>query len=131
MCIGPLLVEDCEPITTLSSLIEAQRHAGIYEQSVWLQRRALKCIVEGPDEDLRHGPHGHFVLPTALLKIAILTAHGQDHCARGEVLRCLRAVGWSPFLAATVDRTLNDCTVCAQHNVRRSFFSTCSPHTAA
>lgn len=118
MCMGPLLVaEDCEPLTTLSSLIEAQRSAGIYEHSVRLKCGALKCAVDGPQKDLWRGPHGHFVLPTALLTIAILSAHGQDHCARGEVLRRLRAVWWSPLLAATLDKTLNECIVCAQHNV--------------
>lgn len=92
-CIGLLLVaEDCEPLTTLSSLTEAQHHAGVSEQSVWLKCGAIKCTVEGPDKDLWRGPHRPFVLPTALLKLAILTAHGEDHCASGEVLRRLRAV---------------------------------------
>ncbi|XP_030269175.1 protein NYNRIN-like [Sparus aurata] len=121
-CVGPLLVaEDCEPLTTLSSLIAAQNMAGIYEQSVWLKRGATKTTQEGPHKGLWRSVHGHFVLPTALLKIAISDAHGSDHCARGEVIRRLQTVWWAPFLASTVDKTLVECDICAHHNVRKAF----------
>ena len=121
-CVGPLLVaEDCEQLTTLSSLIAAQNMAGIYEQSVWLKRGATKTTQEGPHKGLWCSVHGHFVLPTGLLKIAIHDAHGSDHCARGEVIGRLQTVWWALFLASTVDKTLAECDVCAHHNVRKAF----------
>ncbi|XP_077386409.1 protein NYNRIN-like [Festucalex cinctus] len=118
---APLLVAgDCEPLTTLVSLIETQDAASVYEKSVWKKRGASKCLTDGHQRNLWRSPEGHFVLPLSLVKTAILAAHGQDHCHRGEVLRKLKAVWWTPFLAAMVDRTLHECIVCAQHNVRKS-----------
>ncbi len=102
---------DCEPLTTLSSLIMAQDRADPYEKSVWLKRGAVKITQDGPQKGLWRSPHGHFVLPILLLGLAIRNAHGQDHWARGEVIKCLQAVWWSPYLAATVDRTLHECFV--------------------
>ncbi len=119
---APLLfAADCEPLTTLSSLIMAQERADPYEKSVWLKRGALRVTQDGPQKGLWRSPHGHFVLPISLLRFAIRNAHGQDHCARGVVLKRLQAVWWSPYLAATVDRTLHECEVCAQYNTRKAF----------
>lgn len=85
-------------LTNLASLIQAQARESLYAQGVWLKRGAIKNTMAGPQQGLWRSPHGHFVLPLSLIKPAILSAHGQDHCARGEVLRRLRAVWWSPFL---------------------------------
>ena len=121
-CMGPQLVaEDCEPLTNLASLIAAQQQSGPYAHSAWLQRGAVKITEEGPSQGLWRSAQGHFVLPTSLIQIAICDAHGQDHCAREEVLRRLQKVWWSPYLAAMVDRTLHECEVCAQHIVRKAF----------
>lgn len=38
-----------------------------------------------------------------------MDVHGQDHCARGEVLRKIKKSWWPPFLIGTVD------------NVRKAF----------
>ncbi len=64
---------------------------------------------------------GYFVLSCSLLHFAIRWAHGQDHCARGEVIKRLQAVWWSPILAATVGRTLHECDVFAQYNTQKNF----------
>ncbi|XP_038563196.1 uncharacterized protein LOC119894616 [Micropterus salmoides] len=119
---GPMVaVEDCEPLTNLSSLIAAQEAADVYEKSMWLKKGARQVTEDGPQKGLWRGPHGHFVLPICLTRFAIRNAHGPDHCSRGQVLRRIQAVWWSPYLAATVDRTLNECQGCALFNTRKSF----------
>lgn len=73
---GPLLVdEDCEPLTTLSSLILAQDKADPYEKSVWLKRGAMKITQDGPQKGLMRSAHGHFVLPISLVHFAIRNVH--------------------------------------------------------
>lgn len=62
-----------------------------------LKQGAIKNTQEGPWKGLWHSAHGHFVLPSGLLKIAIHDAHGSVHCARGEVIRRLQAVWWALF----------------------------------
>lgn len=52
---------------------------------------------EPPSHGLWRSAHGHIVLPTSLVQVATRSAHGQDHCTSGEVLRRLQAVWWSPF----------------------------------
>ncbi len=117
-----LVAEDCEPLTTLSCLIAAQDRASAQEKTVWMKRGAIKNTREGPQKGLWRSNAGHFVLPTSLLLFAIRWGHGQDHCARGKVLRHLQAIWWSPFIAATVDRILHECDVCAQYNMRKAIF---------
>lgn len=50
-----------------------------------------------------------------------MDVHGQDHCARGEVLRKIKKSWWPPFLIGTVDQVLHECNVYAQYNVRKAF----------
>ncbi|XP_029923607.1 uncharacterized protein LOC115370641 [Myripristis murdjan] len=120
MC--PILVEaDLAPLMSMTSLIQAQARASPEERSVWLKRGAVKNTLDGPQQGLWRSSQGHFVLPVALLRCAIRNAHGRDHCARGEVIRHLQAVWWSPFLAATVERVLHECDVCAKYNTRKAF----------
>ncbi|XP_059209538.1 protein NYNRIN-like [Centropristis striata] len=123
-CMGPLLMaENLEPITNITSLKEAQERAGPWSHQIWIKRGAIK-IQNNPDphkNGLWLSAQGQFVLPPALVPIAIQEAHGQDHVARGEILRRLQAVWWSPMLAHRVDRWINACTVCNTNNVRRAF----------
>ena len=120
--IAPILVaQDCAPLTTLSSLIVAQSRVPEAEKRLWLQRGAIQTSCPGSADQLWRSPHGHFVLPLSLLRHAIIWAHGTDHCSRGQILHKLRPVWWAPYLAATVDRVLSECEICAQHNVRKTF----------
>ncbi|XP_078019386.1 protein NYNRIN-like [Epinephelus lanceolatus] len=120
-----LTIQDCEPLTSLPSLIAAQDRVDEAEKRLWVKRGAIKNTQTGPIRGPLYGvwldAHGRFVLPTLLLRHAIIWAHGSDHCARGEILRKLQAVWWSPFMAATVDRVLNECDVCAEYNIRKVF----------
>ena len=118
--IGPVQVaDDLAPLTTLSSLVLAQDRASPQEKDMWLRRGAKQYTQDGPDKGLWRSSQGHFVLPSTLLHYAILNAHGRDHCARGEIVRRLQAVWWSPYLTATVDRVVRDCGVCAHYNIRK------------
>ena len=120
--IAPTLVEeDMPPITTLQSLIIAQNRVSEQEKRLWEKRGAIRTTAQGPANNLWRSSHGHFVLPISLLRHAIMSIHGIDHCSRGEVLRKLQQVWWSPYMAATVDRVLSECEVCAQYNVRKVF----------
>ncbi len=116
-----LFAADCEPLTTLSSLIMVQERADPYEKSVWLTRGAVKVTQDGHQNGLWRSPHSHFVLPISLLWFSIRNVHGQDHCTREEVIKHLKAVWWPPYLAATIDRVLHECEVCAQYNTRKAF----------
>lgn len=119
---GPILVaDDLAPLITMPSLITAQDRASPQEKSMWLTRGAIRTSTPGPQHGLWRSCHGHFVMPSNLLQFAIRNAHGVDHCARGEVIRRLQKVWWSPYLAATVDKTLAECEICAKYNIRKSF----------
>ncbi|RCU35120.1 hypothetical protein DVA81_17895, partial [Acinetobacter baumannii] len=92
-------------------IIAAQHQASPYAHSVWAKRGASIITEEGPSHGLWRSAHGHIVLPTSLVQVATRSAHGQDHCTSGEVLRRLQAVWWSPFfrpafVAETIKKAL-------------------------
>lgn len=116
-----LTIQDCETLTTMPSLVAAQNRVSEAEKRLWIKRGAIRTQARGPTNGLWRDSHGNFVLPTLLLRHAIIWVHGNDHCARGEILRKLQATWWSPFMAATVDRVLGECEICARYNIRRVF----------
>lgn len=126
---GVLMVNDGNlPTTDLRSLAQAQEHASVYEKSLWLRRGANQqqthdahgtLITSAPG--LWRGPQGHLVAPLSVLYTLIHDAHGLDHCARGEVIKKIKQVWWSPYLAAMVDKELENCVTCATYNNRKSF----------
>uniref|UniRef100_A0A671WVG1 Gag-Pol polyprotein n=1 Tax=Sparus aurata TaxID=8175 RepID=A0A671WVG1_SPAAU len=111
--------QDCVPLTSLTSLIEAQNQVPGAEKCLWTQRGAIRTVT--PHEGLWRSSDGHFVLPLSLLKIAIKKMHEPDHCSRAQVLRKLQAVWWSPYMTAMVDRELAICVHCPKYNIRKSF----------
>lgn len=84
-----------------------QKNASIYEKSLWLKRGAIQVTQDGRQKGLWRSAHGHFVLPMSLMHTAITNAHNIDHSSGGQVLRHLQAVWWSPFMAASIDKTLS------------------------
>ncbi|XP_056896093.1 uncharacterized protein LOC130529635 [Takifugu flavidus] len=112
---GPMLFEeDCAPITSLASLIEAQDKVSAAEKRLWVQRGAVRT--SHPHPGLWRGFRGHFVLPLSLLPIAIKKMHEPDHCSRAQVIRKLQAVWWSPYMTPMVDRELSLCPHCPKYN---------------
>lgn len=57
---APVVAEEPGPTADLSSLIQAQEEAGVYEKSVWLKRGAIKNQQDSPHKELWWGPSGHF-----------------------------------------------------------------------
>ena len=117
---GPMVhVAECEPITNLASLIEAQNNVSEAEKRLWVQRGAARLT--HPHVGLWRSSRGHFVLPLSLLPTAIKIMHGPDHCSRAQVVQKLQAVWWSPYMTPMVDRELALCPHCPKYNVRKMF----------
>ena len=88
---GPMVhVAECEPITNLASLIEAQNNVSEAEKRLWVQRGAARLT--HPHVGLWRSSRGHFVLPLSLLPTAIKIMHGPDHCSRAQVVQKLQTV---------------------------------------
>lgn len=117
---APMLFEqDCAPITSLASLIEAQNKVSKAEKCLWHQRRAVRT--SHPHPGLCRSCRGHFVLPISLLPITIRKMHEPDHCSRVHVIRKLQEVWWSPYMTPIVDRDLAFCPHCPKYNVLKMF----------
>lgn len=94
-------------------------NASVYEKSLWVQRWATKGK-HGLEEGVWRSSQGKFIAPLALLYSLIKDVHAIDQCARGEVIRTIQKVRWSPYLSQMVDNELSKCTVCASFNNRKS-----------
>lgn len=54
---------------------------------MWIRRGGGYKKINPPHSRLWQGPRYHFVAPNAFLHTLIRIVRGQDHCARGEVIR--------------------------------------------
>ncbi|XP_053367139.1 uncharacterized protein K02A2.6-like [Clarias gariepinus] len=116
-----LIPEDYAPPTPdLTSLANMQAAASGEEIRKWLARGATK----NNDTNVWRSADGRFVAPQNFLLTLIRQVHGNDHVAKGEVIRRIQKEWWSPYLGPMVHRTLSQfCDICARFNVRKHFTS--------
>lgn len=91
----------------MDSLIKAQEAACVYQKGMWMKREYQ--TLDPPHKGLWRGPKDHFVAPLSLLRTLIEITLGEDHCARGEMIRKGQQAWWSLYLTAMVDTFLVQC----------------------